>query len=49
MAEIFYIDRCPTLKIHNILQAGFAFFYRWNGERGGPMQLGLLEEARLNP
>jgi hypothetical protein len=46
MTEIFDIDRCPRLKIHNILEAGFAFIYRRNGERGEPILLGLLEEAR---
>jgi len=49
MTEIFDIDRCPRLKIHNILEAGFASIYRWNGERGEPIPLGLLEKATLNP
>jgi len=48
MTEIFDIDRCPRLKIHNVLEAGFASIYKWNGERGEPILLGLLEKARLN-
>jgi hypothetical protein len=49
MIEIFDIDRCPRLKFHNILEAGFAFIYTLNGERGEPIPLGLLEIVRLNP
>ena len=49
MTEIFDIERCPRLKIHNILEAGFAFIYKWNWERGERILLGLLEEPRLNP
>jgi len=49
MTEILNIDCCARLKIRNILEAGFASIYRWNGERGEPMGVGLLEKARLNP
>jgi hypothetical protein len=49
MIEIFDIDHCPRLKIHNVLEAGFVPIYKWNGERGEPILLGLLEKARLNP
>jgi hypothetical protein len=48
MTEIFDIDCCLRLKIHNVLEAGFASIYKWNGERGEPVLLGLLEKAKLN-
>jgi len=49
VTEILNIDCCPRLNICNILEAGFASIYRWNGERGEPIWVVLLEKARLNP
>jgi hypothetical protein len=45
MTESLDIDCCRRLKIHNILEDRFASIYRWNGERGEPILVGLLEKS----